>query len=290
MVLGGSGAVGLMVASTMTRYGVRVKIVDKAAPPAGFEALEADVLEPGRELRDTLAQADVVVLALPESIACDSVAPVISAMRHDALLVDTLSVKNGIVPMLEASSVAEAISINPMFHPSLGMRDRPVVVVPVRKSTRAKAFLSVLAAERARLTEMTGREHDELMAVAQVATHAVILALGASLRALGTDIATLCAIAPPPHLTMLAMLARLSTGEAAVYHDIQTTNPLAESVRQSLIRSLRELDSLAVGGTSAEFARYLDEIREHLGTNAEALGRHCAQLFHTPAPLFHAEN
>jgi 4-amino-4-deoxyprephenate dehydrogenase len=290
VVIGGSGAVGLMLAEAIASCGTRVTIVDKAASSAGFPTLETDALHPSPELRDVLTDADVVILALPEDVACRSVAPVAAAMRRDALMVDTLSVKGAVVPLLEASSVAEAVSINPMFHPSLGMRGRPIVVVPVRTSRRAEAFLDVLTAGQARLTEMSGHEHDRLMAAAQVATHAAILAVGASLRALGADVATLCAVAPPPHMTMLALVARVCTGEAAVYRDIQTANPAAQAARAALITSLTQLDSLVTDGTSAEFARYLDDIRAHLGTNADALARHCAELSHTPLPRVRTED
>ncbi len=286
VVLGGSGAVGRMLAAELTGAGIRVTVADKTVSATGSATIAADARRPGPALHDVLAEADVVVMALPEDVACVAVAPVTAAMRHEALLVDTLSVKGGIVPMIEASTVAEAVSVNPMFHPDLGLRGRPIVVVPVRKSLRARAFLDVLSASGAQLTELTSAEHDGLMAAAQVVTHAAILSVGASLRALGTNFATLCAVAPPPHLTMLALLARLCAGEPSVYHDIQAANPAAPAARQALVTSLTELDSLVADGTTAKFAQYLEDIRAHLGANAGALARYCAELFHMPPPRF----
>ncbi|MGN5378582.1 hypothetical protein ACQ4WX_17415 [Streptomyces lasalocidi] len=75
-------------------------------------------------------------------------------------------------------------------------------------------------------------------------THAVIVSFGLALARLGVDVRTLTATAPPPHLTLLTLLARVLGGSADVYGDIQRSNPHAATARRALADALRAFDSL----------------------------------------------
>lgn len=284
VVAGGTGEVGRMFTRWLLRSGAEVTHVDLAAP--GPDAphprhLADDIRAPGPESARALAAADLVLLAVPEQVALDAVTPVARLMRPGALLADTLSVKSRIAARLRADAPGvQAVGLNPMFAPSLPLPGRPVAAVTVTDGPAARALLALVAGWGARVVELTAREHDALTAAQQAATHAAVLAFGLALGELGTDVPTLCASAPPPHRTMLSLLARIASGSPEVYWDVQAGNPHAAAARGAVGRALERVERAVEAGDEAAFGALLEEIRGTLGEPHRAeLARTCADLF-----------
>ena len=93
---------------------------------------------------------------------------------------------------------------------------------------------------------MSVQEHDRLTASLQVATHASILAFGRALQILDADIGVVAAVAPPPHRTLLALLARIVIGTREVYRDIEVAHPYPGEGRQALHDALMHLEDVAM--------------------------------------------
>jgi prephenate dehydrogenase len=164
-------------------------------------------------------------------------------MGDGALWVDTLSVKTGIAPILEIHSERiEALSINPMFAPGLGWNAKPVAVVPFRSGTKASRFLELLSSWGARIEMLSADRHDRITSTIQAATHAAVLAFGASLLSLEYDAEAALRLATPPHRILLGLLARMLAQNPEVYWDIQAHHPHATRVRSELISCLQRLD------------------------------------------------
>jgi len=278
VVAGGSGAVGAMLAGLLADRGTEVCVVDRVRSTMDAQFVAGDIRAPGPEVLDVLSSADVVVLAIPEPVAIDAVPVVAATMREDALLVETLSVKTPIAAAISATGV-QAVGLNPMFAPSLGMAGRPVGVVVHRNGPLVAALLEAVAGAGGRLVTVDVDEHDRLTAAAQVLTHAAVLAFGLALGELDVDMAKLRAIAPPPHALMLAMLARISAGTPEVYWDIQKTNPSAPQARAALGRAIRQLSDVTEDGDAAGFATLLRRSRDVLGPRLPAYRELCAQIF-----------
>lgn len=94
-----------------------------------------------RELAKTVANADVVVLALPVRCLPDVASRVIPYMRHDAILTDTGSVKGAVVAGIEPVARAAGIAYVP-GHPISG----------TEKSGPQAAFAELYRAKRCILT------------------------------------------------------------------------------------------------------------------------------------------
>lgn len=296
VVVGGAGAVGRMFTRLFLDRAAAVCAVDLTPAPAEFggeryqfvcgDIDTADTTgtagTAGGRLAAEIGQADVVLLALPEAAALAAAPRVAGLMRPGALLADTLSVKTRIVDALRAATRdagpgrgVEAVSLNPMFAPSLGMRGRPVAAVVVRGGPRTRELLGDLEGGGARVVPMSAAEHDRLTAATQALTHAAVLGFGLALAELDVDVAALTAIAPPPHLTMLALLARILSGSAETYWDIQAGNPWAADARAALAAGVRDVGAL----TGTDFARALDRLRERFGADLEHHADRCAHLF-----------
>jgi prephenate dehydrogenase len=278
-----------MIARRLTDDGCDVRIVDPALSGQGGAAGHScDISAMSQEVVADLGRAEVVVLAVPESVALAALPSVAAAMAPGALLMNTLSVQGeiGLAGGPHADHL-ELLGINPMFAPSLDPKGRAVAAVVVRDGPRVQAMLDVVAGWGARVVRVSADEHDRLAAATQGLTHATVLVFGLALtQMLGTthDIAALAAIAPPPHATLLALLARIVGGTPEVYWDVQSGNPHAESAREALAAGVRRLADLINAGQPA-FTRGLLELRGLLGAHFEPYRDHCKALFSLAPPV-----
>jgi prephenate dehydrogenase len=122
-------------------------------------------------------------------------------------------------------------------------------------------------------------QHDRVAAVTQALTHAAVLAYGLALDELGVAVEDLDTVAPPPHLTLLALLARIASGNPETYWDVQAGNPHARRARTALATGLARLVDAADHGTGGDFAAIVDCARQSLGPAGGAYTRICEELF-----------
>ncbi|GAB2647561.1 prephenate dehydrogenase dimerization domain-containing protein [Prescottella soli] len=279
-VVGGAGAVGAMLADLARSGGDDVTVIDRVRPDGARTALVADVTAPSESMRAALADADVVVLAVPEAVAVAAVPVVDGAMRRGALLVETLSVKTRIHRTLrEGVADRPALGINPMFAPGLGVSGRPVAAVVHSDGPAVDRFLGAVAGWGGRVVRLDAAEHDRVTAATQALTHAAVLAFGLALADAGVGADELAATAPPPHTTMLALLARVGAGAPDVYHDIQAGNPDAAAARKALAAGLARLSETVECGDERAFAELMAEAVRPLGDRLAGYRAMCAAMF-----------
>ncbi len=284
VVAGASGGVGRMFTGLLLRSGVEVTRVDLAARregEPGVRDVADDIRAPGPATARAVADADLVLLAVPEQAALDAVAPLAALMRPGALLADTLSVKSRMARRLRTTAPAlQAVGLNPMFAPSLPLPGRPVAAVTVTGGPAARAFLGLVAGWGGRVVELDPGEHDTLTAVQQAATHAAVLSFGLALAELRPGMTALRASAPPPHRTLLMLLARIASGSPEVYWDVQAGNPHADAARRALGRGLERIGRAVADGDEDAFEDLVEEVRGALGDHhRDELARACARLF-----------
>jgi prephenate dehydrogenase len=282
VVAGGLGAVGSLFAERLQESGNDVVVVDLAVPgPAHCVTrfVRGDIADPGPEVTDLVRGADAVLLSVPERVALVAIDRMAGALRPDALIADTLSVKTTVVPALRAAVMAagEALSLNPMFAPSLGFAGHPVASVVVRDGRRGRALRDLIEQWGARVVTVTADQHDRVAAAAQALTHAAVIAFGTALAELNVDIADLDRMAPPPHTALLSLLARIASGAPEVYWDVQAANPHAPAARRALAHGVSRLAGVVEHGDRAAFGDLLDRLCGVLGPLQGAYRERSAQ-------------
>lgn len=278
VVAGGAGAVGELLVRALRADGTEVVVLDPTPPSEDGTALASDITAPTARAVMALRAASTVVLAVPEPVALDAIPALGGLLRPHTLLVETLSVKSAVPAALHAHAPdVEALGVNPMFAPSLGLTGRPVVTVAHQRGPAVSAFVADLARWGAQVVELSADEHDRVTAATQALTHAAVLAFGLALDRLRVpDVSA--ATAPPPHVLMRALLARVGTGAPEVYRDVQSGNPYAGAARRALRDGLDELDA-AVAADPAAFADVMERARRPLGGRLERYRETCAQVF-----------
>lgn len=281
-VVVGAGAVGALFAHALAGDGVQVTMLDRTAHPSGpFPVIECDATSLTVRAIAHLDRADIVVMSLPEKVSIAAVSTIASAVRPDALIVDTSSVKTGFAD--EARRLppgsAEIVGVNPMFAPSLGFQGRPVAVVSIRPGPRGTGFTDRLRSWGSQVVELTAQEHDALTAQTQALTHLSVLAYALTLARAGTSVGDLVESAPPPCRSLLALAARILGGSPEVYWDIQIQNPGADELRQGLADSLAELSKIIANDDFSAFADLRAELIGYLEPELDTLSDDCAQMF-----------
>ena len=283
VVVGGSGAVGALLVERLAVAGVpAIHVIDRCSPGAQphVDWIQDDICHPLDQTLQLIESADLVVLATPEAVAIAGLGAFLARMRPGSLLVDTLSVKSRFAQALQGTDTeVELLGINPMFAPSLGFAGRSVVAVPYATGERAEAFLEFIRAQGSDVVSLSAEEHDRACAALQVATHAAVLSFGIALRAANYELAAAARIAPPPHRTMLALLARIVSGDPEVYRDIQVANPFAAGMRVQLAAAQRRLDEVVSEGSAESFDRLIVDLRSIFADADVDYAQLCAQLF-----------
>lgn len=278
LIVGGCGAVGDMFGTLLADSGAEVILVDTAGGQ-----LTANITAPGPELRAELADADLVLLAVPERTALAGIRACAAHLRPGTLLADTLSVKQRVVAALHGTPGVEAVSLNPMFAPALGMPGKPVGTVVVHDGPATSELRRLLTDWGAQPVLVDAEQHDRLSAAAQALTHASVLGFGLALVELGLDAKELTAVAPPPNTTLLAMLARIASGTPEVYWDVQVANPDAAPARAALAAGIRRVAELVENDEEDGFSEALDTVRDFFGEELTQYRDTCAHLFtHLP--------
>ncbi|MDT0476292.1 prephenate dehydrogenase/arogenate dehydrogenase family protein [Streptomyces sp. DSM 41014] len=290
-VVVGGGRVGRLFTALLSGHHQLTVVDSVAQEPAphaerlGVQWINDDATRPGPATAAVLAQAHVVVLALPEAAALACLHEVSHRMAAGALLVETLSVKTSISAALRAAAHQrrlEALGVNPMFAPELGFSGRPVAVVPLSRHERSERFLALLRGAGARVVPLAEDQHDRLTAALQVATHASVLAFGHALMETEAELELLCELAPPPHLTLLALLARICSGGSEVYWDVQAGNEAGAAVRAALSQGVLRLSELVAEGDRDGFDALLAGAADFLGARGPELAARCDALFRSP--------
>ena len=285
VIVGGRGAIGTMFAGMMVGSGLRVVSVDMAGPPlerelASVTYVTGDISTPNESIESELSRADMVMLALPEQVIRSSLGYVANAMRPDSLLVETSSVKSRVTADMRAlPGKVETMGLNPMFSPSAGASGRPVAVVMIHDGPLGGGLMGLLTEWGMVPVPVEAEYHDRITAATQVATHAAILTLGLTLVDLEVEIDDLARLATPPHMALLAMLARIVSAAPEVYWDIQAANPRAPLARQLFSKNISDLDSLMAGEDEDSFVESLDKIRGFLGAHTPELDDVCVRLY-----------
>lgn len=270
IVFGAAGGMGRMFLDRLEAAGFDTLGADLNG---GDGVIAADILDLGEAMSQALAAAGMVILAVPDAIACEAAADIADKMHSEALLVDCTSVKAPYVEGVADAGTCGLVSINPLFGPGLDWTGRSVVVTELRPGEDIERLTGFLESCGLAIITLDAERHDALAAEAQAQLHAAILGFILSVSADGALFNT------PPNRVMRMLGARILTGEPHVYWKIQSSNPFAGVARRRLITALSEFDAMCERGDDAGFAAMLENAKDNLGDDPASLSAACVKLF-----------
>lgn len=274
VLIGAAGLVGRLLGRLLAEVGTNVvglDVLDVQAASAqqqqqqqqsfAHDWIVGDAKALDERAKAALATADLVLVCLPEPAALAALPAILQASSSQALIVDTLSVKQRVASLAaELQPRQEYLSINPLFSPKVGFAHQNVAVVEVNRGEKSAAFQSLLESWGARCTVVDARQHDRSLALAQAATHMAIIALGLTMHEWNYDVHQALSLGTPPHRICLALAARIADAAPEVYWDIQAGNPYAADARRSLAENLRRVSQLIDHEDEAAFEQEMSKL------------------------------
>lgn len=250
-IVGGAGAMGVWLGDFLEDGGHRVAVVDPKGAPSGRLALP--------DVETAVREAEVVVFATP----IRQTAPLLRkavAVASDALILDVLSVKAPLLPILkEAAKKGRRVSsLHPLFGPTARtLSGRNLLVVSCGVEEADRAARSFFASSALTITDVALDRHDRLMAESLGLSHAVNLLF---LATLASDPLSPHDLARAASTTFhrQSSLARALAGEGPdLYLDIQAMNPHAWGTFDELREALAQLETLVERHDAASFRSLL---------------------------------
>ncbi len=237
----GAGEMGKWLAKFSKRLG-SVAVANRR--PAKARRVAAELKIAVMPIREAAAWADIILVAVPISSTPAMLKELAEVAREGSLLVDVASVKTEAVnAMKKITADVELVSIHPLFGPgATSLRNKDVVVVPVRPGKRWRALKRAFAEDGARITEMDAEAHDRAMAIVQCMSHFVLLAYAHSLNSLG-GVKQAAGLKTPISSALLNLAKAAMTGNADLYGELQVQNKYARVVRSSVMESIHVFDA-----------------------------------------------
>ncbi|NMC64072.1 MAG: prephenate dehydrogenase/arogenate dehydrogenase family protein, partial [SAR324 cluster bacterium] len=126
LIIGGKGKMGLLLEKLLSERGHNIASLDKE-----------DVLD-----KDAIASADIVIIAVPMSIASSITKTVAPLSRKDGLLLDINSLKSEVCAIMKEHCQSECMGTHPLFGPSVKtIEGQNIIVCPIRGGELSEYFL-----------------------------------------------------------------------------------------------------------------------------------------------------
>lgn len=234
-IVGGAGAMGGWLGDFLEDGGHRVAVVDPRGAPRGRVPLP--------DVETAVRDAEIVVFATPIRQTASLMRRALT-VRSDALLLDLLSVKAPVVPILKeaAKNGRRVSSLHPMFGPSARtLSGRNLLVVSCGVPEADEVARSLFSSSALTITEIPLERHDRLIAESLGLSHAVNLLFLATLASdpfSPHDLARAASATFHGQATLAGALAREGP---ELYLDIQALNPNTWGTFDEIGEALKQL-------------------------------------------------
>lgn len=250
-IIGGKGLMGGFFAKFFRKEGFRVLVSDMKTKLTN---------------RELVKKSDVVFFAVPIHLTEKIIAEVIPFTRKNQLLLDCTSLKTFSVKTMMKSK-AEVIGLHPMFRPSrLGLKNQTVVMCIGRAEGKTvKTVKSWFSKGRAKMIEMTPRQHDRLMSIIQVLLHFHTIVLGHAMRRLGVPVRETLKAASPIYRLEMDMIGRIFSQNPTLYGALEMQNPETKRVIKTLLHETQNLATVVFKKDLRKFEALFRETSRFLG-------------------------
>jgi chorismate mutase/prephenate dehydrogenase len=255
LIVGGAGAMGVVLAQLFRELGHRVEIADLGSAPT------AEQLAP---------LADVVVISVPIAVTELVIRQLGPRVRPDALLLDVTSIKASPLRAMLESTRASVVGTHPMFGPgSSSLLGQRVVLCRGRGDAWYSWLSDSLHARGLTITEAGADEHDRAMALVQVLTHFQTQVFGLALARMAIPLEVSRRFTSPAYLLELYVAARHFAQSPELYGPLEMRNPATAEITEQFRRAAVEIAEILAASDQVRFAAIFREVRAFFGDFAQ---------------------
>jgi len=249
VVVGGGGRLGSWFVQYFSTCGWSVAVVE-----ANDQRSPAHIVP----------EFDVIMLAVPHPVAPSVIQSYGRFLTEDHLLVDLSSVKSATVKAIEGLK-SEVLLLHPMWSPQVSTMSGQTMIVchEGRHALLSRMLLDEFENSDVILNMLSAEEHDRIMALVQVATHAMLIGLGELHRLSGFTPETLTACESPIYRMISAMLGRMLSHQGELYADIALSNPYGTDAVIGMAKCLTAFGDILRDGNREGFLQLFRRVQEY---------------------------
>jgi len=247
-IIGGGGRLGSWFVRYFNECGWSVAIVEASDQ---------------RSPASIVPELDVIVLAVPHPVAPSVITSYARFLTEDQLLVDLSSVKSATVQATQDLK-SEVLLVHPMWSPQVPIMSGQTMIVckEGRHNHLSRMILDEFKNSDVIVSTLSAEEHDRVMALVQVATHAMLIGLGELHRLSGFTAETLTACESPIYRMISAMLGRMLSHQGELYADIALCNPYGTEAVTGLAECLTTFGQILKDGNRKEFLELFKRVQQ----------------------------
>ncbi len=259
LLVGGAGHMGRWLATYFQSRGNEVVVCDPAGPLEGFTYAP--------ELKSAIAQADVVAVSVPMSVA-NGVLEEIASLRPRALVFDICSIKAPVEKTLRAmgASGLRVAGVHPMFGPHLWpLSSGAIAFSDCGNAVAVLEAKDLFRASGAAFVDVSLDHHDELMAFLLGVSHLSLLTFARTVADGPFDLAGLRRPAGTTFSRLSVAARGLLDDPPELLRDVQALNPHTSDIHRRMRKALDEWQRAAEDSDGEDFARMVEQARAYFG-------------------------
>ena len=273
-IIGGSGKMGRWFANFLLKEGNEVIITGRN---------ERKLLEAKRQLGvevativEAVKRADVILLSVPIDNFAEVVEQVCPVTRPEQVIIDITSVKVfPVETMHQHIKAGLVLGTHPVFGPGArSIANQNFVLTPTteRERTLAEKVRKYLETRGAKVTLMSPREHDEMMAVILGLSHFIAIVSADTLLSLD-KLAQMKAIGGITYKVLLTLVESVLAEDPELYASLQMSLPNITEIEELFQRAGRTWGDLVKNRDRHEFVERMNALRSRLKEGTPDFGK-----------------
>ncbi len=207
-----------------------------------------------------VADADVVVLAVPMSVAANVTREIVTVMRTEQLFVSVCGIMTPVEKALAAFS-GDVVFLHRMIGPQVEtMQGHHLAVNRLRLGIWREFAEALLERTEGTIVHVTSEEHDEMVGLTQAMVRIILLAFGKLI--LGTPHAI--EFANLPFVSLVLVLTRILDFGSVLSRDMVFENPSSGEWIEKLHTAMLSVE----GGSQTDFNEMFEKLKLLIGSES----------------------
>ena len=219
---------------------------------------------------EAVQDADIVIYSVPISKTEEIIIETLPYIKSWAIVSDVTSIKGFPSRAMSARDDIIVIPTHPMFGPYIQTIAWQVIVLTSDKKHQGaisyKALKNYLNSEKAKVVEVSAREHDRMMAVVQWLTHLNMFVIGETMKRLDFHIGESMNFISPIYKIMISSVGRYLGQNPQLYADIQMYNEEVLGVHKAFLETAKNFHTSVSSRDSDKFIADVEEAKNFIGT------------------------
>lgn len=273
-IIGGSGKMGRWFADFLSKDGKDVVITGRNKAKLS-EAKKQLGIEATTSLSSAVKGADAVLLSVPIDSFEAVVKQLKPLLKPEQIVIDITSIKTSpVAAMQKYLGDCSILGAHPVFGPGArGIKNQNIVLTPTneKESALAEKVRQYLEERGGKVTLMTPREHDEMIAIILGLSHFIAIVAADTLLNF-KRLKEMAAIAGPTYKMLLTLAESVLTEDPELYASLQMNLPRMPEIEGLFLKNSKAWAAIVKNKDRQEFVQKMNSLKERMGRSDPNFG------------------